>query len=269
MNGETIYASPDAFGRFRVKEMGESDFWLGSATPTALKSPKCHILLFYEPVSTDQGLLQIWRDLAATIGGPVIGAVNTSAKGEVMDAFMAVNADVDNPLNDYSGFGVPTILVYRNRWPQAFYNGELSYNALKNWILVLACKPGYRERNSNFHGVGSIGDDAYVTDSRIENYAFPTSSSDFTSGLGEGTRGTVEGEQGGQEQGYDQGQEQDYQEQGQDQMQNQGQTQNQGQQRNNPYAQNTYNQQMSSQLSNNSSRFSMSSGSNDVGFIRN
>lgn len=219
MSGEPILASPDAFGQFRVKEMREDDFWLGASTPTSLKSPKCHILLFYEPTSTDRDLLTIWSMLAQTVAGPVIGAVNTSARGEIMDAFMSVSADPDNPLNDFSGFGIPTILVYRNRWPQAFYNGELSYDAIKKWILVLACKPGYKERSLLFNGVAAVLPDKYVKEPRIENFPYPTSSVDFTATTGQGPSGNPsygeeeggeeeEGEeegQGGEEEGGDEG----------------------------------------------------------------
>jgi hypothetical protein len=185
MSERVIVASPDAFGQNRVTELKESSFWLGSATPTALKSPKCHIVLFYEPASTDPELLTIWDLLAQTIAGPVIAAVNTSARTEVMEAFLGVNSDIDNPLNDFSGFGIPTILVYRNRWPQAFYNGELSYDALKKWILVLACRPGYKEPSSLFSGVEAVVPEQYVKDDRIENYAYPTSSQDFTATTGD------------------------------------------------------------------------------------
>lgn len=191
MSGQRIVVSPDAFGQFKVRELGEADYFLGSATPTALKSPKCHIILFYEPGSTDPQLIEIWNTIAQTTGGPVIAAVNTSARGEVMEAFLNTSQDPDHPLNDYAISGIPTILVYRNRWPQAFYNGELSYDALKKWILVLACKPGYRERDSTFTGIEAVQADEFVEDTRIENYPYPTSSRDYTSNIGQraGTRG--------------------------------------------------------------------------------
>jgi hypothetical protein len=205
MSGQTIVASPDSFGQFRVKEMSESEFWLGSATPTSIKSNKCHIILFYEPTSTSADLINIWSLLAQTIGGPVIAAVNTSARGEIMDAFANVEADLDNPLNAFSGFGIPTIMVYRNRWPQAFYNGELSYDAIKKWILVLACKPGYKEPQSYFHGVRAVNPDDWVEEPRIENFPYPTSSRDFTAQLGEGSRGerasSASSDVGGEEEG--------------------------------------------------------------------
>lgn len=205
MSGQQIAVSADAFGQFRVKEMKEGDMWLGSATPTAIKSQKCHIILFYEPVTTDPALISIWNALAQDIAGPVIAGVNTSARGEIMDAFLSVEADLDNPLNWASGFGVPTILVYRNRWPQAFYNGELSYDAIKKWILILACKPGYREHSSLFHGVRAVEPDVFVSEQRIENFPYPTSSRDFTSMTGEGGDGTRGRAYYPEEGGYEEG----------------------------------------------------------------
>lgn len=189
MSGERILVSADAFGQFRVRELSERDFALASSTPTALLSPKCHIVLFYEPVSVDPALIELWQRISADVAGPVIAAVNTSARSEVMEAFMNVGADLDNPLNPFSSFGVPSILVYRSRWPQAFYNGQLSYDAIKKWIIVLACKPGYREPYSLYHGVSSVNyDPNYVRDPRIQDFPYPTSSRDFTALLGENPR---------------------------------------------------------------------------------
>lgn len=155
-----IFLPSDAYGQFNVKEMSESDFALQSATPTAIKDQACHIILFYEPSSTDPVLIEMWAEIARNIGGPVIAAVNTSARREIMAAFFKVQGDFDDPFNAYTGFKYPSILAYRKRWPQAFYNGELSYDAIVGWIKTLACKPGYRELdafdNANFLSAGSL-----------------------------------------------------------------------------------------------------------------
>lgn len=188
-----VYTSRDAFGKMGVKELTDADFFIGSASPTALKSERPHVILFYQMErNTDpdnDALFLIWRELARTIAGPVIAAVNASERDLVMNAFANVAADLDNPLHDFSGFGFPTIIVYRNRWPQAYYNGELSYDAIKKWILVLAMTPGYTERRSLFHGVSAVEPDFYAEDQRIEDYPYPTSSRDFTAFTGENPRG--------------------------------------------------------------------------------
>lgn len=188
-----VYTSRDAFGRIGVKELTDNDWWLGSATPTSLKSERPHVILFYQMErNTDpdnEPLFLIWRELARTIAGPVIASVNASERDAIMNAFASVAADLDNPLHDFTGFGFPTIIVYRNRWPQAYYNGELSYDAIKKWILVLAMTPGYTERRSLFHGVSAVEPDFYAEDTRVEDYPYPTSSRDFTAFTGENPRG--------------------------------------------------------------------------------
>ena len=169
MSGEPIYAPSDAFGQFRVKEMVESDFALRSATPIAINDPHCHIILFYEPSSVDPLVLDIWDQLARNIGGPTIAAVNTTARREVMAAFFKVQADFDDPFNAFSKFDTPAIIVYRKRWPQAFYNGQISYDALRGWITKMACVPGYRELNA-FAAAAVIGpgDISYFPPSAVE-----------------------------------------------------------------------------------------------------
>jgi len=197
MSGQQIVTSSDAFGLFKVQELYEGDFWIGKSaetglpydTPTKLRSTKCHIILFYDQF-TDPLLFDIWARLAQAIGGPIIAGLNTTARKEVMDAFAWTNSQIDHPLRDFVINGTPTILVYRMGWPQAYYNGELSFDALRKWILQLACKPGYREPDLTFTGVAAVEAEEFVPDVRIENFAWPTSSRDYTAFTGEiGPRG--------------------------------------------------------------------------------
>jgi len=206
MSGQQIVALPDVFGQFKVVELNSSDFWIGNnpmtqkpyATPTALRITKCVIILFYEPISTEPEMIDIWNQLAQDVAGPVIAAVNTSARTEIMNAFYETSRNPDHILNNFSIEGTPTIIVYRMGWPQAYYNGELSYDALKKWIMILACKPGYREPDSTFIGTKAIASDVYLQDTRVENFPWPTSSRDFTSTIGETTRGGTIYQQGEQ-----------------------------------------------------------------------
>jgi hypothetical protein len=169
-----------------------------------LKNPKCHILLFYEPSSTDPGIIDIWNSIARSVAGPVIGAVNVSARAEIMDAFLSVSMDPDNPLNNYAINGVPTVLVFRNRFPQAFYNGPWSYNSLKKWIFTLACRPGYREANQFYSGVNAIDEDITGKDFRERGFAYPNQSSEYSDLIGEYQQEfTGEGEEGGEEEGFE------------------------------------------------------------------
>jgi hypothetical protein len=65
----------------------------------------------------------------------------------------------------------------------------LSYDALKKWVITLACRPGYREPDSSFTGVKAVVPDQYVTETRIQDFAYPTSSRDYTAFTGQNTRG--------------------------------------------------------------------------------
>lgn len=193
-----VIAQPDVFSNFRVKELRESDFWLGSAIPCMLKNPKCHIILFYSPVDTDEGIIDIWNSLAQSIAGPVICSVNVTARTEIMDAFISVSMDPDNPCNSYGINGVPTVLVFRNRFPQAFYNGPWSYNSLKKWIFVLSCKPGYKEPNQYYAGVNAIDEDITGKDYRERGFVYPNQSSEYDDMIGE-----YQQDFAGEEEGYE------------------------------------------------------------------
>jgi len=176
----------DGFSR-GVKKLGARDFWLGTAMPTALQSRETHIILFFNPQapSFQQGYKEIWMRLADNIAGVTIASVNVVVQEDIMKAFIAVASDIDNPLNQFSGFGVPTIIVYRNRWPQAYYNGEISYGAISKWITALAVKPGYHEKQLLIDGLELIDPDQYVDQTRLQNFAYPTSSQSYTSTIGE------------------------------------------------------------------------------------
>lgn len=199
----SITVQPDVFSNFRVKELRESDFWLGSAIPIMLKNPKCHIILFYSPVDTDDGIIDIWNSLSQSVAGPVICSVNVTARTEVMDAFISVNMDPDNPCSSYGINGVPTVLVYRNRFPQAFYNGPWSYNSLKKWIFTLACKPGYKEPNQYYSGVNAIDEDITGKDYRERGFAYPNQSSEYNDMIGEYQQDFTGEEEGAEEEGYE------------------------------------------------------------------
>lgn len=160
MSAPTIYVPRDAFGQFKVKELSDNDFALQSDFPTTLLSREMHVILFYDPDGIEPEILSLWDDVARRVAGPVIAGVNMSSRREVMKAFLDTQSDFDNAFNAYTGFQSPTILVYRKRQPQAFYNGELSLDALVGWISSLAWKPGYREldayQDRDYQGPGPI-----------------------------------------------------------------------------------------------------------------
>lgn len=139
----------------KVRELKGSDFYLGSVTPTYMKYKGCAVILFYipsDPVS--QALQIVWAQLAATLAGIAFMAVNCSVEDDVVRAFSEMAQDPDHPCHPFYLGGFPLIITYRKGWPQAYYNGELSYDAIQNYAITLACQPGYYEPVNDYLGVG-------------------------------------------------------------------------------------------------------------------
>ncbi len=176
----------DLFQTFRVRELDNEDFYLNSAERIALNSTGCSGILFYMPRNpTSRALRTIWNRLSEDLSGVNFYAVNASRRGRIMEAFQKVASDEEHPLHLYQLRGFPTILVYREgsepgiSWPQAFYNGELSYEALLNYFITLACLSGHREFPALREGV-IVDEDIIVVDSRaiVDE---PVSSLEFSS----------------------------------------------------------------------------------------
>ena len=173
------------FPYLRVKELNSNDFYIGSRTPTMLKDPNPTVILFYSPNNQESlELAPIWARLAERVAGVTMAAVNVLQNETLMKEFQATNNNLDHPLAPYAISGVPTILVYRDGWPQAYYNGEKSEEAILQWIFVLAVKVGYKEPDTRYTGISPIQSTNVVKDRREGDFIFPTSSRDFTSGIG-------------------------------------------------------------------------------------
>lgn len=183
-----LYGAPagSIFTTVKVKELGREDFYIGSRTPTMLKFSGCAIILFYIPTDpVSYAMQQIWAQLASTLAGISFFAINCSVQDEIVAAFKETGSDVDHPLYPFRIEGIPQIMVYRGGWPQAYYNGELSYDALQNYALTLACKPGYYEPESDYVGVGRTLLDAQgeydlvVPDERVFGAQVPPTSRNY------------------------------------------------------------------------------------------
>ena len=177
----------DLFATYRVRELDNEDFYLNSAERIALRASGCSGLLFYMPRNpTSRAMRNIWNRLSEDLAGVNFFAVNASRRGRIMEAFQKVASDEEHPFHLYQLRGFPTILVYREgsepgiSWPQAFYNSDLSYEALLNYFLTLACTSGYREFPVLKEGV-IVDEDIIVTDPRgvVDE---PISSFEFKSG---------------------------------------------------------------------------------------
>lgn len=178
----------DLFRTIRVRELQDEDFILGSVERIVLKASGCSIILVYSMKDkVSRGLRTIWDELADTFAGVNFFAINASRRINIMRAWQEVNDDLDHPLNGYRIRGYPAIIVYREggqpglAWPKAFYNGDLSLSALQNWILQLACTPGYTEMPAIREGIVT-DNEIVVTDDRSRGGEAPAASTDFQRG---------------------------------------------------------------------------------------
>ncbi|MFS8160086.1 MAG: protein disulfide isomerase family protein [Candidatus Roizmanbacteria bacterium] len=177
----------DLFRTIQVKELQNEDFLLQTVERIALRATGCSIVLFYTLGNrTSTSMRAVWNELSERFAGVNFFAVNASRRINIMKAFDDVKNDNDHPLNAYRLRGFPTILVYREggsqsgiSWPKAFYNGELSTTALQNWILTLACEPGYTETPTIREGV--VSDLNITVDDPRGESSKPASSLDFQS----------------------------------------------------------------------------------------
>ncbi len=170
------------FANIKVRELTQNDFYIGSRTPTMLRTKACTLILFY--ISTDDtsaDLAQLWEYLSSALASPNFWAVNSSRQTEIMRAFGETENDLNHPLRDYAIRGFPTILVYRDGWPQAFYNGELSFDALIDYATTKACIPEYREPDQMFEGVAraDIEGKSRIQDRRDPNFDFRSRDSTY------------------------------------------------------------------------------------------
>jgi hypothetical protein len=138
-----------------VVRFTKSDFYLGTATPIAIRQKLPVVIMFYLPNEVGSlHLGRIFRETAKRVSQFIFTAVDASSNGEreVMQAF-ALNADSDGPLSEFKIDGFPTILVYRRGWPKAFYDGPWNVGALQNWLLRDAIRQNYKQTTLTHHGV--------------------------------------------------------------------------------------------------------------------
>lgn len=178
----------DLFRTIQVRELQDEDFILGSVERIVLKANGCSIVLVYSlKDKTSKGLRSIWDELADTLAGINFFALNASRRINIMRAWQEVSDDLDHPLNAYRIRGYPSIIVFREggqpglSWPKAFYNGDLSLASLQDWILTLACTPGYTEVPLMREGIVTDSD-IVVTDERSRGGERAATSLDFQSG---------------------------------------------------------------------------------------
>jgi len=131
----------------------DSDFLLGTGIPLAIKNKGCCLVLFFNDANReDQDLTEVWHRVGQVSAVATLAVVDLRANPGIGSAIAQTMSDPNNPLYDYAPKGLPSILVYRDGFPQAFYNGSRDVANLVDFILTLACQATYHERQQVRYG---------------------------------------------------------------------------------------------------------------------
>lgn len=160
----------------RIWSLSESSFYLNTSDPIKMIFTNCITVLFHDNGQESLDLLKVIRLSAERSNGPIFAACNCEDQPGVANAFYALNHKPDHPFYPFALKGYPFILVYRNGYPQAFYNGARTVNDLSNFTLTLACQVGYKEDNMGY-GTDFSGRNAGIPGYNVKRR--PTSSLDF------------------------------------------------------------------------------------------
>jgi len=133
------------FAQEAVIQLRASDFTLKEQIPIGIYSDECTMILFYVENIESRQLAEIWWLVAQQVAGPTFAACNLIREREVATAFTRLSS-LNGPLHWAGMKGVPFILVYQNRLPVAFYNGERAVEPIAEYAVTLACQTGYREQ---------------------------------------------------------------------------------------------------------------------------
>lgn len=162
-----------------VKQLKERDFSLDKRELICLNYDDCITVLFYSNNKESQELCKIWASAASQSVGTIFCACNLDLEKKVTDNFNRLNeVDRSHPLYWARLQGYPFILVYRQGWPAAMYNGERNSQAILDFALTLACNPNYIEKINSFKS--TVFDDILSSIETKTEDKEKTSSKEFT-----------------------------------------------------------------------------------------
>jgi hypothetical protein len=138
------------FTNKNVQMLHGLDFKLHEDTKICLRITDCCVVLFFVDNQESNDLAILWSMVANKVPGPKYAAVDMVTEREVAAAFAEVIARPRNHPFHWAGLRqYPFILVYRNGFPTACYNGPRNTQALTDFILLLACNSSYIEPVQN------------------------------------------------------------------------------------------------------------------------
>lgn len=130
-----------------IRELTDDDFDHEDDTLVKLKLKECSIVLFYAETPEAKKIAIMMANVARNAPGPVYAYVNLQNEKKIAQAFTKLNTEMNHPYYWARLRKTPFIMVYRDGWPQAFYNGNISTQSLINYSLTKACVYSYNEKD--------------------------------------------------------------------------------------------------------------------------
>lgn len=125
-----------------LKEFLNDDFNIEQPTLVDLNHKENNngywFILFFEENNLGRNYLQLWLELAQIIKGDYInlGYCNMTFEKKIFENFKTLSKleNLNHPFHWAKFVELPFMLVYRDHWPQGFYNGPLYQQALIDYI---------------------------------------------------------------------------------------------------------------------------------------
>jgi len=146
--------SENFFGYNNLRDLLNEDFALSSTEGITLFAKGCSLILFYSNDDMSKSLKEVWLELSQQFHDVNFFGVNLVERRDITKRIGELRNDVNHMFNKFTLALPPYIIVYRESndpevsYPQAFYNGPLTTEDLANWIVQLACQPGYTDYKS-------------------------------------------------------------------------------------------------------------------------
>lgn len=102
-------------------------------------------IVFLDETQTGREFLQRWLELAQIVKADYLnlGYCNLTFEKKIFNSFKDLGKvdNIDHPFAWAKFTEIPFMMVFRNHWPQGFYNGPLSQQAVVNYIMDDASNP--------------------------------------------------------------------------------------------------------------------------------
>lgn len=104
------------------------------------------ILIFFDDHSEMADVIRpAFIEAGEKASGPVFAICDVKNNDEVATAFYRLRNEPNNP-HLWAAQTFPFILTYRSGWPQAFYNGDIAGDVIRNYSMELAGQSNYYEK---------------------------------------------------------------------------------------------------------------------------